>query len=549
MKTIKIPRIDVSSKSFKLKRNKMERDLKLKMSILNQKLSSVLIRKYNNVFSEKHYTQDHLLKDIKNLTNNIELDNFLFDRLVLEIERVILNKVIKGRVIDNDDCSIVIKKSRPFDGSVRKSVDLIKPTTKPFESSNNEETVNTKNSKITMTTPNQYSPETVNSKFNFNLVNKDFNYSFSPLIRTDRLNRLKLNQHDDWALIAKYNYLMEQEDKKKKHEKQMNQHKFIRNELDQQLIEKNIKQKETVENEFKYYIHHTETLNELDKNESKKQKLKKEEYMKEKSTRDNLLRFSVEKKKKEREIEMIKEMDYIETVKNALIMDENLKKSSKEKNKIFVKEIKDDLEKKSLENSSKKERERLQNKMQYEQYFKNLEQLEIEREEKIKKNREKVKEEVNKYDNYPNFKEIEKKIHLTEMDKIENEKKKIEKAYLKRIENEKKMKELLTKEMTITLHKQMEQKKLIESNKKEHTAILGKQILKDVDEFHRNNSEKSKNLKTTYLNYQNDLKRQLEEVNMLKVNCKDERQTLLSKELIYKIKSSPLMKKIEQEKF
>ena len=56
-------------------------------------------------------------------------------------------------------------------------------------------------------------------------------------------------QQDEWALIAKYNYLKEQEDKRNKHSKQRSQYKIVKNELDIQLEQKKMMSKEIEQNE------------------------------------------------------------------------------------------------------------------------------------------------------------------------------------------------------------------------------------------------------------------------------------------------------------
>ena len=145
MSSLKNHTIDSLSKSFAFRKNKLKNDNKLKFSILIEKLSLTLIRKYNTVFLEKQYTKENLGNDIKILTKDIEFDNFLFDRLVLEIERIILMKIIKGREIVIDDNLAIIKNSKPYNRSVNKSVDIMKSSkTLESEYKNEEEIDHTK---------------------------------------------------------------------------------------------------------------------------------------------------------------------------------------------------------------------------------------------------------------------------------------------------------------------------------------------------------------------------------------------------------------------
>ena len=311
------------------------------------------------------------------------------------------------------------------------------------------------------------------------------------------------------------------------------------------MEQKKKKLKEGAEDENNFFAHHLEHLNELDQKELRNQQLKKEKYLKEKELRDNLLRISLERKAKEKEKEKMNDQNYIENVKKGLIMDEELIKSKKEKNKLFIREIMDDMDKKIEEKNINKEMDKIQSKKQFDDYFKNLEQKEIERDEKAKMFKEKVKSEMNRYDHYPNIKQIEKSQHQLEIEKYEQESRMIEKSYFEKLKNEKKKKNSLQKEMVITLNKQLEEKKTKIKSEKFKEAILGKEINNDVEEYKRMKIVKENNMKSTYFNYKEDLKKQFDEANKLK-NSFDERERLLSKKLIKHIKSSPLLVNFEE---
>jgi len=76
---------DHLSKSIILRKKENLSQNKIKIKILKEKISSILTRKYNDIFIQKKYNKEQLLKDIEFLTKNVELDDLLFDRLVLEI--------------------------------------------------------------------------------------------------------------------------------------------------------------------------------------------------------------------------------------------------------------------------------------------------------------------------------------------------------------------------------------------------------------------------------------------------------------------------------
>lgn len=117
---------DHLSKSFLLRKKENLSQIKIKITILKEKISSILTRKYNEIFIQKKYNKEQLLKDIDLLTKNVELDDLLFDRLVLEIERIILMKIIKGRNIEPEDNRSVIKNSKPYLRVANKSVEIPK---------------------------------------------------------------------------------------------------------------------------------------------------------------------------------------------------------------------------------------------------------------------------------------------------------------------------------------------------------------------------------------------------------------------------------------
>ena len=149
MKSPKIERNDSLSKSLSFKRKKIKTDNKLKLQILVDKISLILIRKYNTIFQQNKYNKEKLENDIKFLINDIELDNFLFDRLVLEIERIVLLKIVKGREIINDDNIATVKNSMPYVRRVNKSVDMMKNGKQIIESEfKNEKEIKDTNSLI-----------------------------------------------------------------------------------------------------------------------------------------------------------------------------------------------------------------------------------------------------------------------------------------------------------------------------------------------------------------------------------------------------------------
>jgi hypothetical protein len=115
---------DHLSKSIIFRKKENLSQNKIKVTILKEKISSILTRKYNEIFIQKKYNKEQLLKDIEFLTKNVELDDLLFDRLVLEIERIILMKIIKGRKIETEDNKSVIRNSKPYVRAVNKSVEI-----------------------------------------------------------------------------------------------------------------------------------------------------------------------------------------------------------------------------------------------------------------------------------------------------------------------------------------------------------------------------------------------------------------------------------------
>jgi hypothetical protein len=115
---------DHLSKSIILRKKENLSQNKIKIKILKEKISSILTRKYNDIFIQKKYNKEQLLKDIEFLTKNVELDDLLFDRLVLEIERIVLMKIIKGRKIEPEDSKSVIRNSKPYVRAVNKSVEI-----------------------------------------------------------------------------------------------------------------------------------------------------------------------------------------------------------------------------------------------------------------------------------------------------------------------------------------------------------------------------------------------------------------------------------------
>ena len=115
---------DHLSKSIIFRKKENLSQNKIKVTILKEKISSILTRKYNEIFIQKKYNKEQLLKDIEFLTKNVELDDLLFDRLVLEIERIVLMKIIKGRKIEPEDSKSVIRNSKPYVRAVNKSVEI-----------------------------------------------------------------------------------------------------------------------------------------------------------------------------------------------------------------------------------------------------------------------------------------------------------------------------------------------------------------------------------------------------------------------------------------
>lgn len=107
-------------------RKKPQIEKQVRLKLLAEKIANNISRKHLSVFEAKGYSQQQLAQDVEFLTKSAELDNLLFDRLVLEVEKVVLLKVIRGREIEQSDAPKCLNNAKPFSKSLHKSLEIKK---------------------------------------------------------------------------------------------------------------------------------------------------------------------------------------------------------------------------------------------------------------------------------------------------------------------------------------------------------------------------------------------------------------------------------------
>lgn len=234
-----------------------------------EKISNALYKRYGNIFKEKGYTLQQVIKDIEDNFTDKEVKVFNMSTGLSKFEKIALEKVAKLKKVQNETVKSKQEKVIKKDKSVKNEIsnnnnNTIKPIQSNEEHIKNivNETYQDKQIKEEQI-QSQYVTENNNNNDNNNQdevdVDKLLSEEASPF-PSEKLLLLKLKQQDKWAKLAKSEY--EKYFEEKENEKFLNEQKKLNQKqyLDQQIKEKelylqNIKQKEeaTLHHNQKYY--------------------------------------------------------------------------------------------------------------------------------------------------------------------------------------------------------------------------------------------------------------------------------------------------------
>ena len=124
--------ISINKKSSDLARF-LQDDYENKLSSLKEKISKMLSKKYKKLYSDKNYTIKHLENDLNKLVQNVDFNSVIYDVLLKEIEKAIVEKLSHGKEITENIHIIInsspILKKRNFINS-NSSIDLIQVRSK-----------------------------------------------------------------------------------------------------------------------------------------------------------------------------------------------------------------------------------------------------------------------------------------------------------------------------------------------------------------------------------------------------------------------------------
>jgi len=108
--------------------------------------------------------------------------------------------------------------------------------------------------------------------------------------KTEKLNDLKVKAMDEWALIAKYNYLkhLEEQDNKRNFEEEKK--RKVREILDNQMKEKDLLRKLKEEEDMKFFKMQSDKISDLEKDYMEKEKMKAEKIKMQKELQEKFIK-------------------------------------------------------------------------------------------------------------------------------------------------------------------------------------------------------------------------------------------------------------------
>ena len=487
-----------------------------KLMGLKEKIINSLCKKYSKLYLEKNYTKSNLESDLGLILQNIDFNSFNYDYFIKELEKAIIDKLNSGtfftintlRELKNCVSPTVINRKIPLSKSSN-DINLKLLKEKPTSLRKKKEVK--MNSSMVLKEKVAEDVKEVN-KLNDNkieVVDCD-GMDLNNYNQTSKMKLLKNKADSEWNIIVKLDSIIADDEKIKRQNKKLQERIKIRENLHHQMEEAKDKKTKNCDEERMMEMKIDLMNKKKDLEIENKQLEMKMKILKEKELRDKFLSETIEKKKKEKELEMKKDLDFLEHMKKEMFEDEEKKKKKKSIAKETMLKIIDENNKNIQYLKENKEKLRQEKKTHFEEYRNILEQQAIEREEKLKKMKDKIKETVEKKGDLTSLKNvilkniIEDKIY--EKDKVFKEKVMDEEQVKKSLKVKKLKEDFLKINDNMLKEKQMKKEK-----EKETENVILNQMGKSIELLRKESDEKAKLYKHKNIKYQEELQKQINE--------------------------------------
>eukprot|EP00828_Plagiopyla_frontata_P045177 TRINITY_DN764_c0_g1_i11.p1 TRINITY_DN764_c0_g1~~TRINITY_DN764_c0_g1_i11.p1 ORF type:complete len:503 (-),score=92.71 TRINITY_DN764_c0_g1_i11:67-1575(-) len=315
------------------------------------------------------------------------------------------------------------------------------------------------------------------------------------------------DEDDEWAAILRFDQELYKKEKELEQQREYEQKRKIKNELDKQLHEKHqIKQMDNEEQD-EYNKMQEKMLEIYDQREREKEQERQRKIMHEKQSRDRQLQDEIRRKKDERKRE--KEIDdlLVQRIKEELTMEQELIRERKKEEREHLQKVLKESEENKFRQEEENKQERLADIRAQNEYIRLVEEQEREREQELKKREEKAKafmammsDTVIK-DQKAQIAEEESKILRHYKDKELREKEEDRQKRLKEKQQKEEMRQFLNKQV-----QEKEQRKKMEDELNSKQAQFWK---KDTDEFFDNEKRKNDYIKQVNLKHADILQQQM----------------------------------------